>query len=113
MDNIVNDYSMEFEPLTEMVLDKSIAYFQTLKDELVTIKNRSGKEIYDIFQIMESIIKNKSLEWDEKYNLIFSKNISIELSKLLDDFSYYDPDSGYEDDVLAYYRAVKDKIKMD
>jgi hypothetical protein len=49
MDNIVNDYSMEFEPLTEMVLDKSIAYFQTLKDELVTIKNRSGKEIYDIF----------------------------------------------------------------
>lgn len=40
------------------------------------------------------------LSWKEKYDMIFSKEISQKL-----DFDYYDPDSDYDDDVLAFMNA--------
>ncbi len=44
--------------------------------------------------------------WEEKYDLIFSEEISKKFSEILPSFEYYDPDSNYDDDVLAWYNAA-------
>ena len=47
-------------------------------------------------------IYESSLEWEQKYDMIFSKEISH-----LFKFDWYDPDSSYEDDVIAYMQALE------
>lgn len=42
---------------------------------------------------------------EEKYELIFSENISYHF-----DFDWYDPDSSYEDDVNYYMMALKEHM---
>jgi hypothetical protein len=50
---------------------------------------REAKEIYD-----------SSILWEAKYDLIFSERISKKVS-----FSWYDPDTSYEEDVTAFMNA--------
>lgn len=52
------------------------------------------------------------LDWELKYNLIFSDDISREMYNLDLVPEYYDPDSSYEDDVLAFVRAVTERAKQ-
>jgi hypothetical protein len=52
------------------------------------------------------IIVSSELKWDEKYDLIFSDEISNNFS-----FEWYDPDLDYEDDVLAYMRGFDEYMK--
>lgn len=54
----------------------------------------------------EKIIDSEK-PWAEKYDLIFSEEISKKFSHLCPQFEYYDPDGSYEDDVLAWYDAAK------
>ena len=68
------------------------------------------KHLLEIFEMMEAII-DSDLDWEQKYDLIFSEDISISISKLNLLQDYYDPDSSYKDDVLAYYNAVKDCVE--
>lgn len=42
-----------------------------------------------------------NLPWDEKYDFIFSKEISHNFS-----LDYYDPDTSYEEDVMAFMNAL-------
>lgn len=53
--------------------------------------------------------------WEEAYDTIFSDKVSHRVwdafEKLKVHFEYYDPDMGYDDDVLAFYNAVKDKLE--
>lgn len=46
------------------------------------------------------------LEWDEKYDMIFSEEISRKVK-----FDYYDPDCGYDDDVLAFMQGFDEYMK--
>lgn len=46
-------------------------------------------------------IVDLNLSWELKYNLIFSDEISSRVFELID-LDYYDPDSTYEADVLAF-----------
>lgn len=46
--------------------------------------------------------------WKTKYELIFSPEISGRLRELFY-FTWCDPDMGYDDDVLAFIDALKDK----
>ena len=50
---------------------------------------KEAREIYD-----------SSLSWEAKYDLIFSDKISKKVS-----FSWYDPDTSYEEDVTAFIQA--------
>ncbi len=58
------------------------------------------------FALMKTIVESDA-SWKIKYNLVFSDDISAKLylTGLMPD--YYDPDTSYKDDVLAFYRAAK------
>lgn len=56
-------------------------------------------------------IIDSPIEWETKFDLIFSDIISKKISELGILFEWCDPDTSYEDDVLAYYNAVKSKAE--
>jgi hypothetical protein len=46
------------------------------------------------------------LEWEEKYDMIFSEEVSRKFS-----LSYYDPDTSYEEDVMAFMNALDEHMR--
>ena len=54
-------------------------------------------------------IRCRNMEWKSKYDLIFSDDISAEISKTGFELEYFDPDKGYKDDVNSYVEAVMEK----
>ena len=50
-----------------------------------------------IYQRAKRIVDNSILSWEEKYDLIFSDEISKKFK-----FDWYDPDCGYQEDVMGY-----------
>lgn len=54
----------------------------------------------------EKIINSKK-PWAEKFDLIFSDEISRQFLAVCPHFYYNDPDSSYEDDVMAWFKAAK------
>lgn len=59
-----------------------------------------------------TIVEADDLTWEEKYDLIFSDELSgkcFDIAKKLDDkIDYYDPDTTYEKDVMAFVEAIRD-----
>ena len=53
-------------------------------------------------------IANSAATWEEKYDIVFSEHLSREANSLFS-FDYYDPDTSYEEDVMAYVRALQEK----
>lgn len=52
------------------------------------------------------IIVDSNMDWEDKYDRFFGGiNVSVREAGL--NFDYYDPDSSYEDDVLAYNNAFQ------
>jgi len=51
------------------------------------------------------IIESPTLDWKEKYNLIFSDKMSAKLQGL---FTYHDPDTSYEEDVMVWWNAFNE-----
>lgn len=58
------------------------------------------KEKLDLYNRAKRIIAS-DLEWEDKYDMIFSNEISKKFS-----LDYWDPDSSYEDDVMAFMSAL-------
>lgn len=60
------------------------------------------------------IIAAENLSWEEKYDLIFCKELSIkcfEIAKSLGEkIDYYDPDTSYQEDAEAFISAVNEYI---
>ena len=75
--------------------------YVTLQDKIneIEIINRDVKQIID----------NDGLEWSEKYNMIFSSNISLRVFELIN-LDYYDPDTSYEEDVMAFASALNEWV---
>ena len=46
--------------------------------------------------------------WETKYQIVFSKALSSRMLDLVH-VEWYDPDTTYEEDVLAFCRAVNEK----
>lgn len=67
------------------------------KDKQMKILNR----IIKINDNVNDIVSNADLEWEEKYELIFSEKISKKVFELIN-LDYYDPDTTYEEDVMAF-----------
>lgn len=67
-----------------------------------------ASEIYDK---IERIYYNNALRWDEKYAAIFSKGLASQFKNAIPGcFTWYDPDSSYEDDVTAFFNAATEYI---
>lgn len=68
--------------------------------------------IQKVFDSMESVIADPGLSWEQKYDLIFSDAVSRRLFDFCKKhgltFEYYDPDTTYEDDVMAFVHAARD-----
>lgn len=63
------------------------------------------KEKLEIYERAQRIVKS-DLEWEEKYDMIFSSEISQRFN-----FDWYDPDCDYEDDVWAFMSAFDEYMK--
>lgn len=81
-------------------------------------KNQIDNNVTEQLKILQkkaNEIYNSDILWETKYKLIFSKNISSRFNELIEEinehFSYYDPDSDYEDDVIAFMSAMNEKIE--
>lgn len=68
------------------------------------------KEFCTIFKIMENIVdfsyNDHENDWRIAYNVIFSEEVSQKLLSIRS-FDWYDPNTTYKEDVLAFYRAAK------
>lgn len=58
-----------------------------------------------IYERAKRIIAS-DLEWEEKYDMIFSEEISRKFS-----LDYYDPDTSYEEDVMAFMNALDEYMR--
>ncbi len=73
-------------------------------------KNASGKEtVHSLYWKIRKIYES-NLTWTEKYNKIFSDELSVKMNELLK-FDYYDPDMDYEDDVIAYVSSLSEAVQ--
>lgn len=54
------------------------------------------KELKELYKRAKRIIAS-DLDWDQKYDLIFSKDMSRKV-----EFDWCDPDMDYQDDVMAW-----------
>lgn len=74
----------------------------------------SQNEILALAKRARNIVDSK-LSWKDKYDLIFSQSISQPIFRFFKsmnlDFNYDDPDSSYEDDVLAFVRALESRLQ--
>lgn len=69
--------------------------------------HESFVEFIDLAREVERICTS-SASWETKYELVFSKSISGRMFALYP-LDYYDPDTSYEEDVLAFCSAAKEK----
>lgn len=67
---------------------------------------KTEKKIVEINSKVQEIISCENLCWEQKYNRIFSDQISRKVHKLIY-LDYYDPDTSYKEDVLAFAEALK------
>ena len=63
------------------------------------------EERSEIYERAKRIIA-ADLEWRKKYDMIFSEEVSRKFS-----LSYYDPDTSYEEDVMAFMRALDEHMR--
>lgn len=66
------------------------------------------REYLDLFEEAR-VIYESDATWETKYDLIFSDQISKPMNKLFR-LDYYDPDTTYEEDLTAWFRAAEDKV---
>lgn len=65
-------------------------------------------ELRDLQQEINEVY-NSDLDWDVKYDLIFSERLSRKVFKLIR-LDYYDPDTTYQEDVTAFVNALNEKL---
>lgn len=74
------------------------------------MQTEDKRTLLKIFFAMEMIVESEQYSWEEKYDLIFSEDISRLFLSLARDFSPYDPDTSYQDDVMAFYNQTKEYV---
>ena len=72
------------------------------------ISKEQYEKINPIVERMNKIVACSEADWEEKYNAIFSEEISRVFFDTFPDFDYFDPDADYYDDVCAFVSAVKE-----
>lgn len=91
-------------------IDEQVEEFRRAKINLFFRTLSPNEQLSVIYMECESIVNNNELEWEDKYDLIFSDNISKKVFEICS-MDYYDPDTSYEEDVMAFVNALKRKIE--
>lgn len=77
--------------------------------------DQSYLELVKINTKVQRLINEEDVDWELKYDTIFSPNISKKVFALMKElninFDYYDPDTSYEEDVRAFSDALDSKIE--
>lgn len=68
---------------------------------------RSENSVLAIYQKAMEIAKSDR-DWEQKYDLIFSDEISKKVNHL---FEYADPDTSYQEDTIAFMNAFTEYIQ--
>lgn len=48
------------------------------------------------------------LSWEDLYDIVFSKKVSKQICEILPNFTWYDPDTTYQEDVVAFITQFKE-----
>lgn len=68
-----------------------------------------------IVKELTEMVASDSLTWEEKYDEVFGGEIGNRIQEVLSSLeirmNYYDPDSGYDDDVRAYCSALETLVE--
>lgn len=71
-------------------------------------------ELINLNEKVQRLI-TEDINWEIKYDLIFSENVSKKVFNLMKElnirFDYYDPDTSYEEDALAFSNALNEKVE--
>ncbi len=72
-------------------------------------------KLHDILNVCEELVQS-DLQEETVYDMIFSPKISKQVFSLFSQtnvrFDYYDPDSSYHEDYMAFYYALKEHIQL-
>lgn len=72
------------------------------------------QELVNLNNKVQRLMNEEDVDWEVKYDLIFSKEVSRRIFDLFDElnvrFEYYDPDTSYEEDLKAFSSALEEKI---
>ena len=66
-------------------------------------------EITEVYFKAKNIVES-DLSWEEKYDMIFCEEISKKAKKLSPSFDWYDPDTTYEEDVMAFFNSFTEYL---
>lgn len=106
-----NDYSENYEDDMKQYASMVNKLSEKLKPLIVETEheNSSVKLLKILANDVNTVIKSE-LEWEEKYDLIFSDTLSSRIYETLKNinirFDYYDPDTSYEEDAVAFSNGL-------
>lgn len=92
---LVGDYA-QAKRLLDDATNRYIAQF---------VKEKLQQTELEVYHKAKEIVAS-TLSWEEKYDKIFSEEISQQFS-----FEYYDPDTSYQEDVMAFMNALDEYMK--
>lgn len=73
------------------------------------------QELINLNDKVQKLVMQEDVDWEMKFDLVFSQEVSRRVFNLLDalnvSFDYYDPDTSYEEDVLAFSNAFNEKME--
>lgn len=71
----------------------------------------NAREFVRLFHVMDKVVFADGVDWETKYDIVFSEDISKKIRATGISFDWCDPDMGYDDDVMAYYWSVRWKAE--
>jgi hypothetical protein len=99
------------DQFAELVTAPALTSKETCFAELLTLEKTMSESI----ETARSGKTEHDDPWAEAYDSVFCAAVSKRIWAIFDEmgvfFEYYDPDMDYDDDVLAFYNAVKDKLE--
>lgn len=91
----------------------------TLADSIdkLSLNNSEKQKIKDgcfreIVTEAQSIINDENKTWKEKFDEVFSDNISTQINSLNIPYNWVDMDTSYEEDVRSYVRGLQDTLEF-
>jgi hypothetical protein len=105
-DYIKKNHSQYSDKAQEEMRKAILAGYYFAKGSNEPVDENSFDFIKSIYDKAKKIYEAEDLDDEEKYDMIFSDEISRKVS-----FDYYDPDTTYEEDVAAFMRGFEEYIE--
>ena len=109
--DVVNEYKQE-QPVLEVL--ETVVQLSAINDFVQNIVASTLVIELDAKRAKELNSYAKEADWKSAYGLVFNPKISIAafnlLIKINSELNYYDPDSSYKDDVMAFAIALDEKV---